>query len=81
MESTDSKIITSIKKRGRGTVFFADEYAHYSNPKRVQKAMEQLVEKGLVIRVVRGSCISIATVKRYWYLQARVHRKSFETIN
>ena len=54
MESTDSKIITSIKKRGRGTVFFADEYAHYSNPKRVQKAMEQLVEKGLVIRVARG---------------------------
>ncbi len=35
-------------------MFFADEYAHYSNPKRVQKAMEQLVEKGLVIRVARG---------------------------
>ena len=54
MESADSKILTSIKKRGRGTVFFADEYAHYANPKRVQKAMEQLVEKGLVVRVARG---------------------------
>jgi hypothetical protein len=54
MESADSKIITSVKKRGRGTVFFADEYAHYSNPKRVQKATEQLVEKGLVTRVARG---------------------------
>ena len=53
MESTDSKIITSIKKRGRGTVFFADEYAHYSNPKRVQKAMEQLVGKKIMNACVK----------------------------
>ena len=54
MESIDNEILTSIKKRGRGTVFFKDEYAHYSNPKRVQKALEQLVAKGHVIRVARG---------------------------
>ena len=54
MESVDNEILTSLKKRGRGTVFFKDEYAHYSNPKRVQKAIEQLVEKGLVVRVARG---------------------------
>lgn len=54
MESIDNKILESIKKRGRGVVFFKDEYAHYSNPKRVQKALEQLVDKGLVIRVARG---------------------------
>lgn len=54
MESVDNKILESIKKRGRGVVFFKDEYAHYSNPKRVQKALEQLVDKGLVIRVARG---------------------------
>ena len=53
MESTDSKIITSIKKRGRGPVFFADEYAHYSNPKRVQKAMEQLVGKKIMNACVK----------------------------
>lgn len=54
MEGIDDKIIASIKKRGRGTVFFAREYSHFSNPKRVQKAMEQLVAKGLVVRVARG---------------------------
>lgn len=54
MESVDNEILTSLKKRGRGVVFFGDEYAHYSNPKRVQKALEQLVGKGLVIRVARG---------------------------
>lgn len=54
MESVDNKILESIKKRGRGVVFFKDEYTHYSNPKRVQKALEQLVDKGLVIRVARG---------------------------
>ena len=54
MESVDNEILTSLKKRGRGTVFFKDEYAHYSNPKRVQKAIEQWVEKGLVVRMARG---------------------------
>ncbi len=54
MESVDDKLITSLKKRGRGTVFFADEYSHYANPKRVQKAIEQLLAKGQIIRVARG---------------------------
>ena len=38
MESVDNDILTSLKKRGRGVVFTKDDYAHYSNPKRVQKA-------------------------------------------
>lgn len=54
MESVDNEILNSLKKRGRGVVFFAEEYSHYSNPKRVQKALEQLLAKGLVIRVARG---------------------------
>ena len=54
MEGIDNNILTSLQKRGRGVVFFKDEYAHYSNPRRVQKALEQLVEKGRVIRVARG---------------------------
>ena len=54
MDSVDNKILESLKKRGRGVAFTKDEYAHYANPKRVQKAIEQLVEKGLVIRVARG---------------------------
>ena len=54
MDSIDNKILESLKKRGRGVAFTKDEYAHYSNPKRVQKALEQLVKKGLVVRVARG---------------------------
>lgn len=54
MESIDNSILTSLKKRGRGVVFTKDDYAHYSNPKRVQKALEQLVNQGHVIRVARG---------------------------
>lgn len=54
MESIDNKILTSLKKRGRGVAFFPDEYAHYSSPKRAQKALEQLLAKGLIIRVARG---------------------------
>ena len=54
MESIDNLILTSLKKCGRGTVFTKDDYAHYSNPKRVQKALEQLVNQGHVVRVARG---------------------------
>ena len=54
MGSIDNSILTSLKKRGRGVVFTKDDYAHYSNPKRVQKALEQLVNQGLVVRVARG---------------------------
>lgn len=54
MESIDYKILKSLKKRGRGTVFYADEYAHYANPNRVRKALEQLTKAGQIIRVARG---------------------------
>ena len=54
MESIDNDILTSLKKRGRGVVFTKDDYAHYSNPKRVQKALEQLEKQGHLVRVARG---------------------------
>jgi hypothetical protein len=53
-ESIDKEIFDSIRKRGRGFVFFARGYSHFSNPKRVQKALEQLVANGSIIRVARG---------------------------
>lgn len=54
MESVDSKILSSIKKCGRGKVFYTDQFARFGTPTRVQKAMEQLVAKGKLIRVARG---------------------------
>lgn len=54
MESIDKQILSSLKKCGRGTVFFPDRFARYGNPVRVQKAMEQLVVSGDIVRVARG---------------------------
>ncbi len=54
MESVDNKILSSIKKCGRGKVFFPSQFARFGTPSRVQKAMEQLVAKGELIRVARG---------------------------
>ena len=36
-ESIDDKILNSIKKRGSGSVFSTEEYAHYGDPYAVQK--------------------------------------------
>ena len=54
MESVDTKILNSIKKCGRGKVYYADQFSKLGTPRRVQKAMEQLVAKGNLIRVTRG---------------------------
>lgn len=54
MESVDKQIIRSIKKCGRGLVFYTDKFSHFGTPARVQKAMEQLVASGDIIRVARG---------------------------
>ena len=54
MESVDNKILSSIKKCGRGNVFFPSQFARFGTPVRVQKAMEQLVAKGELFRVARG---------------------------
>ena len=54
MESVDSKILAIVKKCGRGKVFFKQDLSRISNPKRVQKALEQLTDAGRIIRVARG---------------------------
>jgi hypothetical protein len=54
MESVDNKILMILKKCGRGKVFFKQDLSRVSNPKRIQKALEQLVAAGKIIRVARG---------------------------
>lgn len=54
MESIENKILESLKKCGRGTVFFADRFARLGNGDRLHKAMEILVKRGEIIRVTRG---------------------------
>ena len=54
MESIENKILKSLKKCGRGTVFFADCFARLGNADRLHKAMELLTKRGDIIRVARG---------------------------
>ena len=54
MESIENKIIASLKKRGRGTLFFADNFACLGNADRLHKAMEILTKQEKIIRVARG---------------------------
>lgn len=54
METIENKILTSLKKCGRGTVFFPDRFASYSTSDNIRKALEILNSKGTIIRVARG---------------------------
>lgn len=50
----ENKIIEKIKKAGRGSLFFADNFIAFGSSKAVGKALERLVEKEEIIRVARG---------------------------
>lgn len=53
-ESIEDKILAKSKKCGRGSVFFVSDFVSYGNRNAVNKALERLTEKGLMIRVARG---------------------------
>ncbi len=50
----ENKIIAKIKKAGRGTLFFADDFIAFGNSGAVNKALERLVAKDEIKRVARG---------------------------
>ena len=54
MQSLEDRIITSISKRGRGTIVSPLDYAGYGDSKAVQKAFERLTATEKLIRVARG---------------------------
>ena len=54
MQSVEDKILTSLKKSGRGVAFTPTRFAHYGSAAAVQKAIERLTERGQIIRVARG---------------------------
>ena len=53
-QSIDSKIITKMKKCGRGSAFFSADFINFGEPKSVAKALERLTNSGKIIRVARG---------------------------
>ncbi len=50
----ENKIITKIKKAGRGTLFFTDDFIAFGNSGAVNKALERLGAKDEIKRVARG---------------------------
>lgn len=54
MQSLEERIITSISKRGRGTIVSPLDYAGYGASKAVQKAFERMTASKKLIRVARG---------------------------
>lgn len=54
MQSIENEIISSLKKCGRGLVFFADRFTRLGNADRIHKAMEILTKRGDIIRVAHG---------------------------
>lgn len=53
-ETIENKILTKSKKCGRGSVFFVSDFISYGKRNAVNKALERLTEKGLMLRVARG---------------------------
>lgn len=54
MQSIDDKILTNVKKRGRGTIFFAQDMLQYGQRLSVLKALERMAAAGMILRVARG---------------------------
>jgi hypothetical protein len=54
MQSIDDKILTNIRKCGRGKVYFIADFALYGEANSVQKALERLVKSQTLLRLARG---------------------------
>lgn len=54
MQSIDDKILSNIKKRGRGAIFFASDMVQYGQRQSVLKALERMAAAGTILRVARG---------------------------
>jgi len=48
------KILTKIKKAGRGTLFFCDNFASFGSAETVRRTLNRLVESGDIDRVAAG---------------------------
>ena len=54
MQSVEKKILTSVAKRGRGTIIFPQDFASYGTSDAVHKAFGRLVASEQLIRVAQG---------------------------
>ena len=48
------QVLTKMKKAKGGALFFVEDFLRFGNAKAIAKALERLVQKGDITRVVRG---------------------------
>ena len=53
MASIEENILTAIKAKGRGSIFFPSDFTSYGEVKAVGKSLERLTAKGDIIRLLR----------------------------
>ena len=54
MPSIEENILTAIKAKGRGSIFFPSDFTSYGEVKAIGKSLERLTAKGDIIRLARG---------------------------
>ena len=54
MASIEDNILTAIKAKGRGNIFFPSDFTSYGQVKAVGKSLERLTAKGDIVRLARG---------------------------
>ncbi len=54
MQSIEDKILKKIKKAGRGSLFFTEDFLSFGTAKAISKALQRLVKKGDIDLIARG---------------------------
>lgn len=54
MQSVESRIEKSIKSKPKGSLVLPSDFMQYGTAKAVQKSLERLEDKGIIIRVAQG---------------------------
>lgn len=53
-ESIEAQVLSKVKRKPRGVLFFVDSFAAITNAKTVNKALERLVKSGELERIATG---------------------------
>ena len=53
-ETIENKILSQMKKCGRGSVYSSSDFPAYGSRISVNKALERMAASGTIIRVARG---------------------------
>ena len=54
MKTTNNNIITYIQKKGRGKIFFVDEFRKFGTNEAVRQALSRLCRKNFLLRLSAG---------------------------